>query len=158
MTHASAAGGPVPYYLLTVAASRRTSLGLQVEPAVRIRELASRVKDTDVPMPGDRLLLLRPDMGTWWIAPPASFGLEAWQKGRLVHTRSDPAGPDFTLALGGRGGPDGALPVGTGIWLDDNAPTSGHRSDGRRRIIAGIASGGWHQAEPDAVDTTVTDR
>jgi hypothetical protein len=43
----------VPYYLLTVTASRRTNLGLQVEPAVRIRELASRVKDTDVPMPGD---------------------------------------------------------------------------------------------------------
>ncbi len=148
----------MPYYLLTVAASRRTDLGLQVEPAVRIGELASRVKDTDVPMPGDRLLLRRPDTGTWWIAPLASFGLEAWHKDGLIHTRSDPADPEFTLALGGRGGPDEALPVGTEIWLDDNAPTSGQRSDGWRRIIAGIASGDWHQADPGAVDTTVTDR
>ncbi|MFJ2398992.1 hypothetical protein ACIOTI_40530 [Streptomyces sp. NPDC087843] len=148
----------MPYYLLTVTASRRTNLGLQVEPAVRIRELASRVKDTDVPMPGDRLLLLRPDTGTWWIAPLASFGLEAWRKDGLVYTHSDPADPEFTLALGGRGGAEEVLPVGTEIWLDDNAPTRGHRTDGWRRIIADIASGDWHQADPDAVDTTVTDR
>ncbi|WP_330323730.1 hypothetical protein [Streptomyces pseudovenezuelae] len=147
----------MPHFLLTVTASRRTNLGLQVEPAVRIRELASRVKDADVPMPGDRLLLRRPDTGTWWIAPLASFGLEAWQKDGLAYTRSDPADPEFTLAIGGRGGPE-ALPVGTEIWLDDNAPTRGHRTNGWRRIIADIASGDWHQAAPDAVDTTITDR
>ncbi len=50
------------------------------------------------------------------------------------------------------------LPVGTEIWLDDNAPTSGHRTNGRRRIIADIASGDWHQADPDAIDATITDR
>ncbi|MFF2386336.1 hypothetical protein [Streptomyces sp. NPDC058108] len=148
----------VPYYLLTVTGSRRTNLGLQVEPTVRIRELASRVKDTDVPVPGDRLLLLRPDTGTWWIAPLASFGLEAWQKAGLIYTRSDPADPEFTLAIGGKGGLDEALPVGTEIWLDDNAPAHGHRTDGWLRIIAGIASGDWQQTDPDAVDTTITDR
>ncbi|MFE9454585.1 hypothetical protein [Streptomyces sp. NPDC006739] len=148
----------MPYYLLTVTASRRTNLGLQVEPAVRIRELASRVKDTDVPMPGDRLLLLRPDTGTWWIAPLARFGLEAWQKDGLVYTRSDPADPEFTLALGGKGSPEETLPVGTEIWVADNAPTSDHRTIGWRRIIADIASGDWHQADPDSVDTSVTDR
>ncbi|WP_225850644.1 hypothetical protein [Streptomyces sp. HPF1205] len=48
--------------------------------------------------------------------------------------------------------------MGTEIWLDDNAPTSGHRTNGRRRIIADIASGDWHQADPDAIDATITDR
>ncbi|MET8955631.1 hypothetical protein [Streptomyces sp. NPDC004533] len=104
------------------------------------------------------LLLLRPDTGTWWIAPLADFGLEAWRKDGFVYTRSDPADPEFTLAVGGRGGPEEVLPVGTEIWLDDNAPTSGHRTSGWRRIIADIASGDWYQADPDAVDTTVTDR
>jgi hypothetical protein len=45
----------VPYYLLTVESSHRTGFGLQVKPTVRIKELASRVKDLDVPMPGDKL-------------------------------------------------------------------------------------------------------
>ncbi|MET8291273.1 hypothetical protein ABZV80_39650 [Streptomyces sp. NPDC005132] len=130
----------MPYYPLTVAASRRTNLGLQVEPAVRIREFCH---------------VCRPqEAGGAIHHVPASER----RKDGLVHTHGDPADPDFTLALGGRGGPDEALPVGTEIWLDDNAPTNGHRTDGLRRIIAGIASGDWHQAAPDAVDTTVTDR
>lgn len=45
----------MPYYLLTVESSHRTGIGLQVKPTVRIKELASRVKDLDVPMPGDKL-------------------------------------------------------------------------------------------------------
>jgi hypothetical protein len=148
----------VPYYLLTVTASRRTNVGLQVEPAVRIKELASRVKDTDVPVPGDRLLLRRPDSGTWWIAPLAAFGLEAWRKDGVVYTRSDPADPEFTLAIGGKGGPEEVVPEGTEIWLADNARTGGHRTNGWRRIIADIASGEWYQADGDAVDTSITDR
>ncbi|MGW7244269.1 hypothetical protein [Streptomyces sp. NPDC054804] len=147
----------MPYYLLTVTASRRTNFGLQVEPTVRIRELASRVKDTDVPMPGERVLLLRPDTGTWWIAPLASFGLEAWQKDGISYTRSDPDDPEFTPALGGKGNPEEVLPVGTEIWMADKAPTSAQRTQGWRHIIAGIASGDWYQADPDAVDTTITD-
>ncbi|MER6465524.1 hypothetical protein ACWC4D_08015 [Streptomyces sp. NPDC001288] len=148
----------MPYYLLTVTASRRTNLGLQVEPTVRIRELASRVKDTDVPMPGERVLLRRPDTGTWWIAPLASFGLEAWQKDGKFYTRSDPADPEFTLALGGKGDPEEVLPVGTEIWMADKTRTSAQRTEGWRHIIAGIASGDWYQADPDTVDTTITDR
>jgi hypothetical protein len=148
----------VPYYLLTVTGSRRTGFGLQVEPTVRIRELASRVRDTDVPVPGDRLLLHRPDTGTWWIAPLASFGVEAWQEDGVYYTRSDPADPEFTLAVGGGGGADETLPVGTEIWVDDGARAGGHRTNGWRRIIADLASAEWQRAEPDAAGPTAADR
>lgn len=148
----------MPYYLLTVTASRRTGFGLQVEPTVRIKELAARVKDTDVPMPGDRLLLRRPDTGTWWIAPLSSFGMEAWEEAGVMYTRSNPADPEFTLAIGGRGRPEETVPVGTEIWVHDKAPTTGPRTNGWRRIIADIASGEWHQADSGTIDNSVTDR
>ncbi|WP_141726655.1 hypothetical protein, partial [Actinacidiphila rubida] len=81
----------MPYYLLTVESSRRSGFGHQVEPTVSIIELASRVNDLDVPLPGDRLLLRLPDGGTW-TAPLAQFGIEAWRgDDGKAHSRSDPA-------------------------------------------------------------------
>ncbi|MFC4036693.1 hypothetical protein ACFO3J_35440 [Streptomyces polygonati] len=137
----------MPYFLLTVESSQRTDLGLQVKPTVRIKELAARVKEFDVPMPGDRLLLLFPGTGTWQ-APLADFGIEAWQRDGVVYSRSDPSDPEFTLAIGGDRGPED-LPVGTEIWLDDHAPTRGHRTKGWRRIIEGITAAPWVRTEPE---------
>ncbi|QIY75214.1 hypothetical protein HEP84_45375 [Streptomyces sp. RLB1-33] len=146
----------MPYYLLTVESSHRTGFGLQVKPTVRIKELASRVKDLDVPMPGDKLLLLFPGEGTWQ-APLAGFAIEAWSRGGVHFSRSSPSDPEFTLTIGGnREPPD--LPVGTEIWLDDSAPTGGHRTKGWRQIIEDITAAPWWQADPDTIDPTVPDR
>ncbi|MGY5013280.1 hypothetical protein ACWDFR_13785 [Streptomyces sp. 900105755] len=134
------------YYLLTVESSHRTGFGLQVQPGVRIRELAARVGDMDVPVPGDRLLLLFPEEGVWQ-APLADFGIEAWRDGELLYTRSDPSDPEFVLAIGGNRGPED-LPVGTQIWLDDRAPTGGHRTKGWRHIIEGLTTGPWIHVPP----------
>jgi hypothetical protein len=137
----------VPYYLLTVESSERTDLGLQVKPTVRIIELASRVGEFDVPMPGDKLLLLYPDTGTWQ-APVAQFGVEAWSRDGITYSHSDPSDPQYTLAIGGRGGPD-EIPVGTEIWLDDVPPTSGHRTNGWTRIIEDIKAQPWQRIDPE---------
>jgi hypothetical protein len=138
----------VSYYLLTVESSLRTGFGLQVDPPVRIRELAARVGDMDVPVPGDRLALLIPEQGVWQ-APLADFAIEAWKKDGVMYTRSDPSDPEFVLTIGGNSGLQ-ELPVGTQIWLDDRAPTGGHRTRGWKQIIEGIASGEWMHVPPDA--------
>lgn len=137
----------MPYRIVTVTASHRSGCGLQVEPAVSIKELAARVADTDVPVRGDTLLLLFPE-GRHGRAILAEFGLEAWRDGGLWYSRSDPDDPRFTLVIGTERGPED-LPPGTGIWLDDSAPTGGARSGGWSRILAQFAGLPWMRVEPD---------
>jgi hypothetical protein len=62
----------------------RPDLGLQIKPVVHIIELASRVKEFDLPMPGDTLPLLYPGRGTWR-APLAQFRIEVWRRGTMTY-------------------------------------------------------------------------
>ncbi|MEU0602020.1 hypothetical protein ABZ484_27830 [Streptomyces sp. NPDC006393] len=138
----------MPYRIVTVTGSHRTGFGLQVEPAVSVKELAARVADTDVPVRGDTLLLLFPG-GRHGRAILADFALEAWLDGDLYHCRSSPDDPEFTLVIGTQRGPED-LPPGTEIWLDDAAPTGGARSGGWSRIIAQLDELPWVRVDLDA--------
>jgi hypothetical protein len=137
----------VPYHIVTVTGSHRSGFGLQVEPAVPIKALAARVADTDVPVRGDRLLLLFPGDRRGQ-AVLADFALEAWRVGDSYCTRSNPDDIEFTLIIGTERGPED-LPPGTQIWLDDAAPTGGARTKGWSRIIADFEGLSWTRADPD---------
>jgi hypothetical protein len=127
--------------------SHRSGFGLQVEPSVPIKALAARVADTNVPVRGDRLLLLFPG-DRHGQAILADFALEAWREGDYYCCRSNPDDLEFTLAIGTERGPED-LPPGTEIWLDDAAPTGGARTNGWSRIIAEFEGLPWMRIDPD---------
>ncbi|MFI6494030.1 hypothetical protein [Streptomyces sp. NPDC050564] len=122
----------MPYHIATATGSHRSGFGLQVEPSVPIKALAARVADTNVPVRGDRLLLLFPG-DRHGQAILADFALEAWREGDYYCCRSNPDDLEFTLVIGTERGPED-LPPGTEIWLDDAAPPA------VREPMAGAAS------------------
>jgi hypothetical protein len=137
----------VSYYLVTVESTHVSADRLRISPPVRIKELAARVADDQVPVLGDKVLLYFPD-GQIYQAPLAAFLIETRVEGGKWITRSNPEDPEYTVVIGYNDqAPE--VPAGTRVWLDESVPTGGHRTKGWKQIIETIASWSWKPIVPE---------